>query len=283
MGVTQDRMKRDLMIAGYAKSTQGSYIRCARNFVAFHKKPAVSLVEEDVRSFLAHLLESASSGPANMKLHLAGIKFLYIQTLKKPEVVVGLQWPKVRSRLPEILSHGEVAKLMAVISPLRMRALLMTTYGAGLRISEACALRISDIDSQRGVIHIRGAKRRDRCVVLPTRVLAILREYWRAERPEGDLLFPAPDGTRPIHADKPRKALKAAAQRIGLDKKVTPHVLRHAFATHLLENGTDIRVIQVLLGHASVKTTARYTRVSRRHIASVVSPIDAMVPSSVQA
>lgn len=153
----------------------------------------------------------------------------------------------------------------------------MAAYGAGLRVSEACRLGVGDIDSRRGLIHVRDGKGgKDRFVMLSTRLLAVLREYWRAARPSGPYLFPGMDGAQPIDRHAVNRALRQAAVDAGIAKKVTPHSLRHAFATHLLEAGTDIRTIQVLLGHASISTTARYAKVSQRHVGRTTSPLDVL-------
>jgi len=203
--------------------------------------------------------------PSKQKTHWAAIKFLYSKTLGRPEEVVDIPWPKMRQRLPDIPSAEEVAALLGAVENVAVRVVAMAAYGAGLRIAEACSLQARDIDAQRGLIHVRDGKRgRDRYVVLPERLLLCLREYWRATRPYGEYLFAAKRPDRHLSPDMVRRSLKDAASRVGLTKNVTPHVLRHAFATHLLENGTDIRVIQVLLGHSSIRSTARYTRVSKR-------------------
>lgn len=275
MGIHYQKMQRDLKIAAYAKSTQENYLACARHFVAHYMRPATELGEEEIRNFLAYLLEAKRGGVANMKLHLAAIKFLYAKTLNRPEEVVRIQWPKVPRPLPVILSRDEVLKLLKSVESLKHRAVLMATYGAGLRISEACRLQVSDIDSKRQIIHIRQGKgRRDRYVMLPAALLAFLRQYWRVERASGSYLFPGQKTEGCVSDSAVRAALHQAADVIGITKRVTPHTLRHAFATHLLESGCDIRIIQVLLGHGSIRTTTRYTHVSTDVVGRVVSPIE---------
>ena len=271
MGAFRDRMQQDLQLAQYRPSTQESYLTCAHNFVAYFMRPPTELGREEIRRFLLTLTDR----PSSQKMHYAAIKLLYTMTLQRPEEVAGIPWPKMRQKLPDILSLEEVAALLEAIETIMHRAVVMTTYGAGMRISEACSLCIGDIDSKRGLIHLRDAKRgRDRYVVLSPRLLECLREYWRATRQKGQYLF---EGAQPGQYVDPRvirKALKRAVEEVGIQKRVTPHSLRHAFATHLLEDGTDIRVIQVLLGHSSIRTTARYTRVSKSHIAAVTSTLD---------
>jgi len=271
MGVYRDRMQQDLQLAQYRPSTENSYVRCARNFVAHFMRPPTQLGEEEIREFLLTMTDK----PAKQKMHLAAIKFLYCRTLNRPEEVANIPWPKIRQSLPDILSSDEVAVVLKAVDSLTHRAVLMATYGAGLRISEACSLCTGDIDSKRNVIHVRDGKRgRDRYVVLSQRLLLCLREYWRVAKPKGDYLFPGAGPDRPLDPSGVRVALRKAVSKVGINKRITPHSMRHAFATHLLEDGTDIRVIQLLLGHGSIRTTARYARVSTRHVASVSSPLD---------
>jgi len=271
MGVFRDRMQQDLQLAHYRPSTQEGYLRCSRNFVAFHKRPPTELGEEHIRQFLLTLIDR----PATQKMHMAAIKFLYCKTLNRPEEVVRIPWPRIRQQLPDIVSQREAFALLDAIDSIKHRVILMAEYGAGLRITEACSLKAPDIDSERGLIHLRHGKGdRDRYVPLPRRLLLCLREYWKAVRPQGDYLFPGQRSDRPITPGAVREALKKAVDAVGIGKRITPHSLRHAFATHLLEEGADIRVIQALLGHRSIRTTARYTRVSKALIGSVTSPLD---------
>ena len=198
-------------------------------------------------------------------------------TLDRPEVVAGFKFPRQGRPLPDILSASEVEALLGRIASLRHRAVIMAAYGAGLRVSEACRLCVGDIDSRRGLIHVHDGKGgKDRYVMLSKRLLAVLREYWKAARPPGPYLFPGTDGADTVHRMMVNRALKQAAVDAGITKKVTPHSLRHTFATHLLEGGTDIRTIQVLLGHGSIRTTARYAKVSKRHVGRTTSPLDVL-------
>lgn len=275
MGELRDKMKADLKLRRYRSGTVDNYLCNARSFVAFHRRPAAEMGEAEIRQYLLHLVEERKIGPAGHKMHVAALKFLYGVTLDRPEVAVRVPWPKVPVKLPDILDVGEVDEVLAAIESVKHRVIAMTAYGTGLRISEACSLRTTDIDSKRGVIHVRDGKRgRDRFVMLPQRLLGCLREYWRAVRPTGPELFPGDGKGRVVLPESVRRALKKAVVKAGLKKRVTPHVLRHCFATHLLEGGTDIRTIQVLLGHGSIRTTARYTQVSTRHIARTKSPLD---------
>lgn len=274
MGTLCQRMTEDLKLKNYAQQTRTAYLRCARNFAAFHMRSPAELGERQIRDFLLSLAFRKAS-PETLKMHVASLKFLYATTLRRPEAVASLSWPKVPHHLPDILSGREVEALLAAVEPMLCRAVVMTAYGSGLRIREACSLLIADIDSKRMLIHVRDGKRaRDRYAMLPERLLACLREYWRQTRPAGRYLFPGRTASRPIVPSTVRAALGKAIKKAGITKHVTLHGLRHAFATHLLEAGTDIRVIQALLGHGSIRSTMRYTQVSRTHVATVQSPLD---------
>jgi site-specific recombinase XerD len=275
MGKLHDQMEADLKLRRYQPGTCQSYLSCARRFAAFNRRSPTEMGEPEIREFLLDLIDRQHMGPAGHKMAVASLKFLYGVTLDRPEVAVRIAWPQVPHTLPDILDRSEVEQLLSAIPSLKYRAILMTTYGAGLRIFEACALHVGDIDSRRGVIHVHHGKRqRDRFVMLSPRLLACLRAYWKAVRPEGERLFPGGTAAGIISESAVRKALAQAVKQAGIKKHVTPHVLRHSFATHLLEGGTDIRVIQVLLGHGSIRSTARYTQVSTRHIAATRSPLD---------
>jgi len=262
MGQLRQKMISDLQLRRYAPSTSEQYVACVWSF---HMRPPTELDERDVRRFLLRFVLERKVGAATQKMHVAGIKFLY--TLGRPEVVAGIPWPKVRQKLPDILSGTEVDKLLASLESTTYRAIAMTAYAVGLRVNEVCALETGDIDPKRKVIPIRHGKGgRDRYVPLPERVHFVLREYWKAVRPKGPQLFPGREpGTCVSHAAV-RANLKTGAVKARITKRVTPHVMRHyaelgkrhSFATHLLESGTQLLVIQVLLGHNTIKTTTRY-------------------------
>ena len=211
-------------------------------------------------------------------VYVAAIHFLYRVTLDRPGEVRRIPFPRrVSERLPEILSVLEVERLLGAVSRPKHRAMLIVAYGAGLRVSELCALIPTDIDSQRMLIRVRAGKGdKDRYVMLSPRLLATLRAYWRLRPPRGPYLFPSPRPGKALSRMAVFHVVRRAARRAGLRKRVNPHMLRHCFATHLLEAGTDIRVIQVLLGHRSLRTTARYVLVSREHVGTVKSPLDAL-------
>jgi integrase/recombinase XerD len=269
------QMTQDLQVRGLAKQTTSEYLRYARLFAAYHDRSPSDMGEREVQQFLMHRLVDDRVTHATLKVSVAALRFLYGTTLKRPDVAVAIAYPKVKSALPDILSGSEIDAVLEALEEPMYRAIVMTTYGAGLRISEVCALRVEDIDSKRMLLHIRDAKGgRDRFVPLPERVLFMLRRYWAAARPQGPVLFPGKEPGSCISVDAVRHHLHAAAHKAGLQKTVTPHILRHSFATHLLELGTDIRVIQMLLGHSNIATTLRYARVTPGHVARVQSPID---------
>lgn len=269
-----DRMALDLKLKNLAEKTQKEYLRCCCGFVRYHMRSPRELGETALKQYLAHL-QLRGAGAETLKMHIAGLKFLYGVTLNRPKVAERLPWPKVPHKKPDILSGSEVEKLLNAVRSLVPKMALTTAYGAGLRLGEVCRLRPEDIDSARGLIHVRlGKGRKDRYVMLGSRLLLALRVYWGKVKPTGGWLFPGSKSGQPLSPDAVRKALERATKTVKLKKRVRGHGLRHAFATHLLETGTDIRVIQVLLGHASIHTTARYAQVSNKLIASTTSPFD---------
>lgn len=275
MGQLRDRMVQDLKLRCYRRGTVHAYTGCVRRFVEFHGKSPTVLGESAVREFLLHLAEEKELAPATLRIYLGAINFLYSVTLGRPEVVSRIPWPRVTGqKLPDILSLEEVERLFDAIAYIKHRTILMTAYGAGLRITEACSLQVGDIDSARGLIHVRDGKRgRDRYVMLGKQLLQVLREYWKVARPTPPYLFPG-YGRDFISPQSVSEGLAKAVRASKLQKRVTPHTLRHSFATHLLEAGESIRVIQVLLGHSSIRTTARYTQVSAAQIGRTKSPLD---------
>jgi site-specific recombinase XerD len=275
MGMLKDRMEADLRLQNLRPGTQKAYLRYAYDFTRYHMKPPAEMGGEEVREYLLHLLDERELKPSTVKVYAAALKFLYDVTLQRPDVVQSIRMPRVPRQVPEILSGSEVVTFLGSLESTKYRALVMTMYGAGLRVSEACRLQIDDIDSKRMVIRVQEGKGgSDRYAKLGERMLSVLREYYRQERPPGSYLFPGQPADRPISPDSVRRVVKKAVEACGISKKVTPHVLRHSFATHMLETGTDIRVIQVLLGHRSIRTTQLYTQVSTQHVSRTKSPLD---------
>jgi integrase/recombinase XerD len=283
MGALRERMAVDLRLRGLSPVTQRMDLRCAERFVAYHRRSPRDLGESEIRAFLDDLVQEKRVSRATHRVYVAAIHFLYRVTLDRPGVVRRIPFPRqVSERLPEILSPAEVERLLGAVSRPKHRAMLMVAYGAGLRVSELCALVPTDIDSQRMLIRVRAGKgNKDRYVMLSPRLLATWRAYWRLRPPRGPYLFPSPRPGKPLSRMAVFRVVRRAAHRAGLRKRVNPHMLRHCFATHLLEAGTDIRVIQVLLGHRSLRTTARSVMVSKEHVGTVASPLDALtIPAS---
>jgi site-specific recombinase XerD len=277
MGTIRDRMDGDLRLRALSEVTRCEYLRCAHQFVAHYRVSPEFLGAEDVRRYLLHLVDDLHFGPANLKLHIAAIKFLYNVTLTLPHVVADVKFPKVPRKLLDIPTPTEVAAVLHELQSPVYRTLLACAYAAGLRVSEACNLCVGDIDSKRMVLIVRNAKGgRDRYAVLSPVLLDILRTYYRDLRPPQPFLFQGKVAGKPVPVAGVQTALRMALHRSGVSKRITPHTLRHAFATHSLEAGTDLRIIQTLLGHANIRTTVRYVHVSTATISKSRSPLDAI-------
>jgi integrase/recombinase XerD len=274
MGTIGEQMRQDLARAGYAAGTQRRYWSDARTLVKRFRKAPTEIQREELRQYVEELYASGI-GAARIKQHLAAMKFLYEKTLGRPSDVSFMAWPRQPRPLARVLAAEDVAALFAALRSPKYRAVAMVMYGAGLRIGEACALEVGDIDAARGVIHVRhgkGDKARD--VLLSPKLLVVLRAYWRHERPPLPYLFVGQGTVQPLAHEAMRSALRRAWTDAGLKGDVTTHMLRHSFATHLLEAGTDIRVIQQLLGHSDLSTTAGYTKVAHALLARTTSPLE---------
>jgi site-specific recombinase XerD len=276
----------DMTLRGLKPKTIRAYVDCIARFARhFGKSPEV-LGTAEIRSYLLYLTHDRRVASSTYNQALCALKFLYRITLGKDWGLDGLARTRRQTKLPVVLSLDEVNRFFEAITGLRHRAILMTAYAAGLRISEVLALRTDDIDSQRMVIRVRQGKgSKDRYVMLSPRLLALLREYWRAHRRReayrpGPWLFPGNVPGRPITDGAVYEACEEACRAAGLEKHVTVHTLRHTFATHLLEGGTDLRTIQILLGHRSLNTTARYLHVATAALHSTRSPLDRLDPPS---
>lgn len=274
-----EQMQQDLALARYAEKTQEGYLKTAHALATYLNGPVADAKRERLRGFVEHL-QARGRSASWMKVQLAALVFLFRKTLGRPDDVSFVSWPKQRSSLPCVLSLDEVSALLGALALPRYRAIVMVMYGAGLRITEALALKVSDIDGSRGVFHVRHGKGdRPRQAKLSPGLYQWLRRYWAAERPPLPFLFASPHTGRPPGANSVRSAIALAVQQAGIRKHVTPHVLRHSFATHLLEEGTSLRVVQEMLGHRSIHTTARYTRVSTALMRETPSPLD-LLPRS---
>jgi len=268
-------MDTDLRLRGLSANTQRMDLRCVREFAAYHGRSPRELGEPEVRVFLRHLIDERRVAPSTQSVYAAALRFCCRVTLHRPEVAVGIPRPRVPQRLPEILSGVEITRLLRVLRRVKHRAIVMTAYGAGLRISEVVGLQRGDIDADRMVLHVRAGKGgHDRIVPLCPRRLAILRAHWQTNRPRGPYLFQGTRPGQPISRKAVWHLMRRGAQRAGITKRVYPHTLRHSFATHLLEAGTDLRTIQHLLGHRSIRSTVRYTAVSQPVLDRVRIPLE---------
>jgi site-specific recombinase XerD len=268
-------MREDLELRGMSANTTEKYLCCARRFVEHIGVPPAKAGAAEVRSYLLHLIHEVKAAPATVNVYAGAIQFLYRVTLKRPEVVMDVVRVKTPMRLPRFLTGAEVSRLLVALPTARLQAMAMLAYGAGLRVGEIVKLEIGDIDAKRMVIHVRGAKRRrERYVMLSPRLLSTLRAYWKAAKLPGPRLFAGRHPDTPLDRGAVHKAFSKAARKAGLGKSLGPHALRHGFATHMLERGTDLRTLQVLLGHASMKSTAIYLHITTARVQSLCSPLD---------
>lgn len=284
----RQRMLEDMAGRKLSIGTQKGHIRSCRRFAAFLGRSPDTATCEDVRRFQLHLSQGALS-ISNRNRTMTGLRFLFRVTLRRLDLVNEIYHIREPQRIPLVMSPTEIKRLLAMAKNLKVRVLLSTAYGCGLRASEVVRLRAGDIDSAQGVIRIVQAKgRKDRHVMLSKDLLALLRQWWRV-RPSGydeglarnqRWLFPGRRRGRPLTTRQVSRLFHEALESAGITKPVTLHCLRHSFATHLLESGTDIRYIQALLGHHKLDTTARYTRIATGAIAAIESPLDPLSPSA---
>lgn len=277
MGLLHDRMESDLKIAGYSPITRKIYLLYARKFVEFFRRSPTELGANDVRKFMVHLIDERKVSRHTVRQVRAALRFLYAVTLDRAIEIEWMPPPRSQRPLPVVLSGSEVQALFDSVRDIKYRTLFMAMYAAGLRVSEACKLRPEEIDSKRMVIHLHEGKGRiDRYTLLSPRLLAALREYWRLLRPPSQWIFPGRWMSRPMNPGSVRTVFGLAVEAAGIHKPVTPHTLRHSFATHLLETGVDVTVIRALLGHASIHATQVYTHVRFEHLARTKSPLDVL-------
>ena len=279
-------MLEELQRRNYSEITTRDYLRTVRNFAKYFGKSPDKLGPNELRTYQAYLLKERKLTPGTVVNRVAALRFFFVKTLKRHQFRDFLPYPRDQRRLPTVLSLEEVARLIDAAGTLYRRTLLMTLYGTGMRRSELARLKVSDIDSQRMVIRVVAGKGgKDRDLPLSPALLETLREYWRWRKPRF-YLFPSRSHRRrpdqPISDKAVWIACTEAARRAGISKRVTPHTLRHSWATHLLEAGTDLRTIQVLLGHNDLETTAQYLHLSQRHLQAVTNPLDSLSLSSTQ-
>lgn len=267
------RLLEDMTVRNLSPATQRSYVYAVAKFSRFFGRSPDRLGLEEVRAFQVHLVAKGTSWPA-LNQTVCALRFFFGVTLGRAEIPERIPYARAPRSLPLVLSADEVVRFLEAVPSLRTRTALTTAYAAGLRASETVGLEIANIDSGRRVIRVvHGKGGKDRYVMLSEQLLRILRVYWRLVRPQR-WLFPGRDPSRPMDVQMLHAACRSPRAAAGIDKRVTVHTLRHSFATHLLESGTDIRIIQVLLGHSNMSSTARYTRVSTGLIGDTTSPLD---------
>jgi len=257
------RMIADLRIRNYSPRTIDCYTRCVAAFARHFTKSPSDLGPEHIRRYQTYLVETKHISWSAFNQAVCALRFLYNTTLGRPGIVEDIPFPRQPSRLPVVLSPAEVARFLAAIPNLKHRTVLMTMYAAGLRLEEALHLRVTDVDSARQCLRVeQGKGQKDRYSLLPPTLLEQLRTYWKASRPKSAWLFPGQRADAPLHPTAIQRQCRLAVLRAGLAKRVTTHTMRHCFATHLLESGTDLRTIQLLLGHHSLQTSAVYLHVA---------------------
>jgi site-specific recombinase XerD len=275
----RQRMLDDMRMRQFAEHTQDGYIRAVRKLATFLGRSPHTASAEDLRRFQLHLVDTGT-GPVTINATLTGLKFFFDITLGRPELMLKMTHVAVPRKLPVILSPEEVGRLIAAAPNLKHQAAMSVAYGAGLRVSEVVSLKVSDIDGERMTLRVeQGKGRKDRYAMLSPVLLERLRAWWKLGHAQGKVrhggwLFPGLDPTDHVTARQLNRAVHLAAATAGIDKRITPHGLRHAFATHLLEQKVDIRVIQVLLGHKRLDTTSLYAAVATDLLRRVISPLD---------
>ena len=269
----RQRMIDDMTARRLSEATQKDYVRNVRNFTAFLGRSPDTATNDDLRRFQLHMAQQQVS-PWSINAAIAALRFFFTVTLERPDLVRPLRIVNEPRKAPVVLSQEEVARLLEAAPGLKYKAALSVAYGAGLRVSEVANLKVSDIDSERMTLRVeQGKGQRDRYVMLSPQLLELLRDWWRASRSQV-WLFPGQNPINPMTPRQLNRAVHAAKDLAGISKRVSPNTLRHSFATHLLEQGVDIRVIQVLLGHAKLETTALYTRVAVNTVRDVKSPLE---------
>jgi integrase/recombinase XerD len=279
MTALRKRMLEELQRRNYSKETIRLYLFTVKDFSRHFKKRPDELNEAQMREYQLYLLNDRKLSPQSVAGRITALRFFFLKVLRRPYRELDLVYPKLPERLPTVLSEEEITMLIESACSSYHRVILTTLYATGMRRSELARLKIQDVDSHRMVIHIRQGKGgRDRDVTLSPRLLEVLRAYWKWRKPKV-YLFPSLLRRRveqPIHSKTIWYAVREASRRAGIQKKITPHTLRHSWATHLLERGTDLKTIQVLLGHVDLETTTLYLHLSQRHLQAVVNPVDTL-------
>ena len=274
MGKFRELMERDMEIRGFSPHTKQCYLGRLKDFVRHFMRPPDQLTIEDIHRYQLHLTRDRKVSWSVFNQVVAALRFFYGVTLQKDWDIKRIPYQRTGRKLPLVLSPEEVSGVLEALTNLKHRALLMTVYAAGLRVSEVVSLRVADIDSQRMMLRVeQGKGRNDRYVMLGQKLLYVLREYWKIEQPR-DWLFPGQIPKRHLTRSAVERVFYQARDTAGITKKVSVHSLRHSFATHLLESGVNIRKIQLLLGHRSLRSTQVYTHVARDYLDNTPSPLD---------
>lgn len=281
MSELRQRMNNAMVLRGFASRTREAYLACVTALAKHYHRPPDQLSAHEIQAWLLHLIVEKKLAYATVNQAACAFRFFYEGVLRRPEARFDIPMAKVPKRLPQVLARTEVVRLFDACTTLRARTLLMTTYAAGLRVSEVCALQLADIESapDRMCLKVRQGKGgKDRYTLLSPQLLASLRDYWRTCRP-GHWLFPNPDGNRPITITTVQRMYAAARDAAGIPPEGGIHTLRHSFATHLLESGVDLFTLQRLLGHGHISTTMRYLHLTQSRLTGLSSPFDLLAPA----
>jgi len=274
MSSIRQRMIEDMQLHGYAARTQTSYLGAVRGLAGHYHRAPETITQDELRSYFLYLVKERGVARSTLMIHLSGIRFFFEKTLKQEWHIFDLVRPKKRKKLPVILSTDEVKRLLWIVQNPTVRMALTVIYACGLRLSEGLQLKVQDIDSSRMLLWVRNGKGgKDRCVPLPVRLLELLREYWKLRRPRL-YLFTNPKCSEPLSTTTLQKTFKIALIQSQIRKEASIHTLRHSYATHLLEKGINLRVIQELLGHQSPQTTARYTHLTDKGLHTLVETVN---------
>ena len=277
MSAIRQRMIEDMQLHGYSAKTQTAYLGAVRGLAGHYHRTPEDITQDELRSYFLYLVKERGVARSTLTIHLSGIKFFFEKTLKREWLIFNLVRPKKRTKLPVVLSPDEVKHILSLVKTPAVRMALTVIYACGLRLSEGLALKVQDIDSSRMLLWVRNGKGgKDRCVPLPERLLDLLREYWKRHRPRL-YLFPNQKNRKPLCATTLQKTFKIVLLQSGIRKEASIHTLRHSYATHLLERGINLRVIQEVLGHQSPQTTARYTHLTDKSFHTLAETVNQLV------
>lgn len=277
MSAIRQRMIEDMQLHGYSAKTQTAYLGAVRGLAGHYHRTPEDITQDELRSYFLYLVKERGVARSTLTIHLSGIKFFFEKTLKREWLIFNLVRPKKRKKLPAVLSPDEVKRILSLVKTPTVRMALTVIYACGLRLSEGLALKVQDIDSSRMLLWVRNGKGgKDRCVPLPERLLELLREYWKQHRPRL-YLFPNQKKREPLCATTLQKTFKIVLLQSGIRKEASIHTLRHSYATHLLERGINLRVIQELLGHKSPTTTALYTHLTDKSFHTLAETLNRLV------